>query len=220
MLSCTTFSCFAQQDINTSSGKNNKQQEAGIFAQTGWNSDNENLSFFGLQYKRWQNEHFGWRAIGAFGNYSATKNVFSITSSSSEDTSVKRYVDTDIPLGMVGLGMEAQRTFYKRIVLFAAIELRASYGKGTQKNIETQESSKSNYNYYHVFTAADARLFYMALAPSIGAKCQFRKFNFGLEFSGINMNYTSLKIANFAAQGIFNFDAGNVNSRAFFAYNF
>src|SRR5687767_580370 len=81
-------------------------QELGIFGQTEatGNNNNQHMGLVGLQYKRWRNEHLGFRVIGAFAQYTATGSEVLYISG---DTAVSKQEHFNISLPVLGVGIEA-----------------------------------------------------------------------------------------------------------------
>lgn len=138
------------------------------------------------------------------------------------DTIVEKYYNTNVDMGMIGFGIEAQRTFYKRIVLFAAIELRGGYGQGREQDLTVKTYSNNNEYYSSMNTtrSKDISLVHIAIAPTIGAKFQFSRINFGLEMTAINMYYNKFDTKDIYSYGAADFSLGELSTRAFIGYNF
>lgn len=200
--------------------------EAGIFVQQNFTSTNaDDIFMAGIQVKKWHNSHYGIRALAAYGNYSNTgilsTNRYTIIA---PDTLVEKYHSTAINMGMIGVGVEAQRVFYKSIVLFAAMELRGGYGTGKLKEqiVTRYYTPDDQYENWKTTGTKDANLIYIAAAPVIGAKVQLRHINFGLEMTGINMSYKGLNVEGSPkdSYGIADLNIGDFTHRIFIHYRF
>ncbi len=202
-----------------------RKNELGLMAETHFNNNlnNRDMSFGGLQYKRWVKPHMGYRLMMAYGEFFENNNR--IVQGKLGDTVFERSTVTRIPNIIVGLGVEMQRKFYKRVYLFAAVEARASYGKGEyyyelSERVETAQYSQ--YTSTTVGTGLDASMFTLNVAPSIGAKIQFRHLCFGTELSAIQMGYKRVRYEMMYPQymSVGGFDAGTFRQRFFLHYRF
>lgn len=202
-------------------------KEIGLFAQQNFSSGsgNDKIIMAGAQFKKWQTPHYGFRVLVSFGNYSDYDRFYSnhyrVTA---PDTILEKYNSTDINMGIIGFGAEAQRVFYKRIVLFAAIEIRGGYGTGRQEEntVTTYNTQNEQYQNYRVTSSKDASIIYIGAAPTIGAKVQFKRINFGLEATGVNMEYKSIKAENtlYGRYGTSDFSLGDITQRLFVGFQF
>ncbi len=219
-----SLSSTAQESVTTEPiTPKAKDKEVGVILQAAFgNSDAPTVPMAGLQFKKWKNEHFGIRTMAAYGGFNQYLNTYkSGFITPRQDTLVEKYTETVAGVGILGIGVEAQRQFYKRVVLFAAVELRGGYGSGSEKDYtDVSVYSQNSGSYNRAVTASrDAKVYFIEFAPSIGAKLQFKRWNVGLELSGLNMN--SFTINNgINKSGYSNFDAGYFTNRVFFCYNF
>lgn len=205
------------QDIQPNAAKS-LMQEIGIFGQTETNNVNGSMGMAGLQYKHWHNEHLGFRVIGAFAQYSASGSEIQ---SISGDTSVTKQQHYDINLPILGVGIEAQRHFYKRIYLFAAAELKGGYGNGNADTLLSKSvgHSSNNIRTYDRAGQRDASLLYVGITASVGAKVQWNRLCVGLEILPVGMAYTKIDDG-FNRGGITDFSLGNFSQRLFLHYRF
>ncbi len=178
----------------------NRKSEIGLMGETSFgNNNNDNIDgMAGIQYKKWVKPNAGYRIIVAYGQYSnfSTPKVLSKTG----DTVTETHRRTEIPVAIVGGGLEMQRHFYKRIYLYAAAELRVGYGRGSYDSIVVKRSEGTNYA--DAVTGArinGVSLFSVAAAPSIGAKFVFNRIVFGTELSALNLNFSSLQYPNMSS---------------------
>lgn len=188
-----SFSAFnlAAQEIKAPA-PNVYKHESGIFGQTeGVGNEHLSTSMIGLQYKYWHTERLGMRMIAAYGNYYSSS---SETSYISGDTLVRhqKYFDFSIPVA--GVGIEMQRHFYKRVYLFAALEMKGGYGNGTGATSEHRSSGQgdSMFHFSQNVDRHDASLLYIGLTASIGAKVQWNRICLGLEVFPVHLSYSKI----------------------------
>ncbi len=197
MLTLTFPAGIHAQSTETTTSQKTSTSEIGIFGQTEFSQSNTNLSMMGIQFKKWMNEHVGFRVLGGYASYDALQAPFFIGGAAGE--AEERYVSHQISLGILGVGVEAQRQFYKRLYLFAGLELKGGYGSGTADTIiKTAYKHHGHYesNWDLNNGSGNATMTYLDFMPSIGAKIQFSKLTFGVETSGVMMNYTSIATGN------------------------
>lgn len=199
-----------------------RKHEIGIFSHINSMSSGSygNMDMQGVQFKLWKNETIGFRVLAGYASYNNFSSPFSVKTLS--DTVVERSTQTNIGLGTIGFGVEAQRRFYKRVYLYAAMELRGGYGRGTTDTVTVKRLVNPN-NYYSEATnggRALADMFYINLSPSIGAKLNFNRISFGVEVYGVNLGYQSISYGNGPTTGMGDFDMGNVSQRVFINFRF
>lgn len=207
------------------------KHELGVFGQTNpYGNGNEDMNFAGLQYKTWANEHLGLRFLAAYSDYNFKSSKF--YQGASSDTSVSKWAQTHISLGVIGGGIEAQRRFFKRVYLFAAIEMRVGYGNGTiDTSIEkaytyttpsTPQMPSATYSAVYGYGAGrgNANMFYLGVSPSIGAKLQFNRLCIGLEMQAAQLSVKSIKYDNAPSYGVTDFELGNISHRFFINFRF
>jgi hypothetical protein len=218
-----TTSVFAQDETKGKKTLFPQKNELGLMAETGFGNNNKNTGFTGLQYKRWVKPYMGYRIIASYGEYYERYRLLSETRLG--DTVIETSRATTVPLASLGAGIEMQRKFYKRVYLFAAVELRGSYGHGRYNHIVSQRVENNAVNYYAetAFSPqADVRMFSLFATPSIGAKLQWRKLIIGTEISAIQLGYTNTKYQYDMSNtgGMLDFNAGSFRQRFFVHYCF
>ena len=211
----------AQETNSNEPAPVNRKSELGLMGETSFgNNNNGNIDgMAGIQYKRWVKPNAGYRIIAAYGRYSnfGTPKVLS----KEGDTVTETHRRTEIPVAIVGGGLEMQRHFYKRIYLYAAAELRVGYGRGSYDSIVIKRNDNSNYaNAISGVRMNSVSLFSIAAAPSIGAKFIFNRIVFGTELSALNLNFSSLKYPNTSSSGVGEFNPGTFWPRFFVHYPF
>jgi hypothetical protein len=177
------------------------------------------MNLAGVQYKKILNDKKGFRLIAGYSSYNGPEMAFS--RGTSGDTAVDRFTETNINLGIVGAGIEMQRHFYKKVYLFAALELRGGYGSGSHDTLVRKTSSSGMpYAFGTKEGRADATMVYVGLMPSIGTKLQFKKLTVGTELSGIESSYKQQRIENRSSYGVMDVMAGQFSQRIFVNYRF
>lgn len=192
------------------------KSEIGIFAQSDITNNTENFSYLGLMYSKPLNNTIAIRAIFAYTDYNNSGAI--VATHSLNDTALEQKTITNIHLGVAGLGIVAQRHFYKHVYLFAGLELRGGYGVGTNDTINIKQfsvPSVGSYTSEQNGNSATASMLYVGVVPSIGAKLQFNHISLGLEVSGMDMSYKNLKIANSRSGGTLDLSSGKLNNRVF-----
>jgi hypothetical protein len=97
---------------------------------------------------------------------------------------------TIVNMPMVGLGVEWQRQFYKKVYFFAGLEWKAGYGSGSSDTLEQVETimpppdpngAPKYWTKTTVYTGErqPVDMLIMGAAPHIGAKLEFKRFTIG-----------------------------------------
>lgn len=124
----------------------------------------------------------------------------------------------------VGFGLQIQRHFYKRVFLTAAVDTRFHYGGGTYDNYYVKifyDADNLEKNDYTKTKLAAISAFQWDLQPSIGAKFEFSRVNFGIELTALLSQFYSLHSKTSAySSSLFDFDLGNNLTRAFIGFRF
>lgn len=163
-----------------------RNKELGVFSQffhEGQESGDKML--IGVQFRQQVQPHINFRALAAYHRYQYEARP-DILDNGNSDSLRARFSGNNADILAIGLGLEAQRQFYKRVWLFAGLELQAGYGTG-----KTQSSSRT-VPYGRTFTgppdmfapdykSESYQRTYVRLVPGIGAKIVFNRINFGLE---------------------------------------
>ncbi len=189
----------------------------------------DNLTLAGLQYKKYVTEHRGIRMMAAYGNYRNFERPFAIkispdtNSSRGVDTTMEYNSRTNIHLGIIGAGVEVQRRFYKKVILFAGLELRGGYGTGSYDTVTTRRYNDNQKGVYEAGTLGqrlNASMIYLGLMPSVGAKLQFKRLVVGAELTGVDISFRSIKVEGGNRSGVADVSLGNVTHRLFFGWRF
>lgn len=205
-----------------------KKNEIGLTAELDvFRSPNSSTAFQAIQYKHWKNEHFGARFLLGRRDYYDNAS-WRASYQVSNDTIISRTPITNGGVGIAGIGLEAQRQFYKRVYLFAAVEAKFGYGKATIDTI-VERSIENNTNRYlspPPPTATPGRpanntdVYYASLVPTFGAKFQFNRISFGSEMALNLLNYSYVNNKVTPGVGTLDFDLGRLNPRFFIQYRF
>jgi hypothetical protein len=130
----------------------------------------------------------------------------------------------DLNSFFIGGGLQLQRHFYKRIVLTAAVDTRFHIGSGDLNSINEYKSLSGYYSSISSTSTSlgAVRAFKWDLYPSIGAKFEFSRINFGLELTSQFMQYYSFvpQTSAITPLSLFDLDLGNAISRIYINYRF
>lgn len=209
-------------------GKN----EIGLFAEiiSGNSFGNATYnSYLGLQYKRWAKPDIAYRVMGALGdfNYNTVPQVIA----KNGDTVISTQIYSNVPMYFVGGGVEVQRQFYKKVVLYAAIELRGGYGKAQYEKMEITEVNKdipqtlqytNNYRAMRPIASGGVSTFALDVTPFIGAKINFKRISLGTEATIVQAGLYTIKYATIPnySYGNSEFSLGNFRQRVYVNFRF
>lgn len=195
-----------------------RTREIGIMNQMG--GEDHDLNILGVQFKTWKNERKAFRFIAGYGNYyTFNNNVVALGSDSA--TEVHSITKVDMP--MIGFGVDMQRHFWKNIYLFAGIEVRGGYGKGSldtmisRRPINVQGPGNVN---GAPFIPQDVSLTYIVASPSIGAKLHGKRLGASIELMPVNMAYRSLDYEKGTSISTFDFNGAIFQQRLSVYYRF
>lgn len=227
-LLCVTTHLSAKDADTTHSrkyaiGKN----EIGLFVEPFGNSSPEIYTVpIGIHYKRWTTPNLGYRILIAGGNYSNStpEDVYKIQN----DSTFKRSSSTNISLAFIGLGLEAQKQFTKRLILYAAFETKLGYGEGNQYYydiVETATNTPFYRTYYYeqkTIASSSATMWAMDITPFIGAKLLVgKRMLLGTELTAFALNATQINYSDFpSSQSLANFSLGQLQQRFYINYRF
>lgn len=178
----------------------------------------------GIQYKRWVKHNRAWR-IHATHN-KLVNNWLSASPRINGNTLYEQNTNSTIDLFYLGGGIEMQKQFYKRVYLFAAIDLRAGYGSGSYYTVERRTVfPPDSMEYSSVYrTTADLPVsrFVIDTAPFVGVKLLFKRLSFGTELSAISAGMTHIKIpdAYRSSYSLIDVNVGVIRQRFFINYRF
>lgn len=197
-----------------------RKNEIGFVSDLGLSSNNSGI---GILYKHWINDYKGIRANVSYLGYSYTNSKIFFPAQG--DTVFSKQAFTDISTIYASIGAEMQRQFYKRVYMYAAIDLYAAYGTGNTEEILSKELSTNNTNErldYAVGATYSSTLFRIGVMPMVGVKFNLSRVSFGTELSGILTEYKSLKHSNGMPSdgGIMDFSMGHFTQRVFVTFRF
>jgi hypothetical protein len=195
-----------------------RTRELGIMTQMAGSEIDMNM--IGVQFKTYKNERKAFRFMAAYGNYhSFNNNVIAVGSDSV--TEVHSLTKVDLPI--IGVGVEMQRHFWRKVYLFAGVELRGGYGKGS---LDTMISSRprsvqgpGNIS-GSPFIPQDVSLTYIAASPSIGAKIVGKRIGVGVELMPVNLSFRNVSYEKGPSSDNIDFNAAIFQQRLFVYYRF
>ncbi len=218
----TGSSSFAQDNTNTDILllKKYPKNEIGLVSETNFSND----EFGGpgmIQYKRWARENMAYRVnagVGTYHNFSLDS-YFGI----SGDTVLEKQTREQATMAFIGGGLEMQRHFYKRVYLYAAVDLLAGYGSGKTEDYIVRRIAINGQDHTESSPTpgrGDVSVLHLNLAPFVGAKIVFNRISFGTEMSAINMSYTNVKDNFTGSSGLIDLNMGFLRQRFFINYRF
>lgn len=181
----------------------------------------------GIQYKRWAKPNIAYRIMGSMGGYN--HNSMPKFVDKKGDTVFQTQTYSNIPMYFVGGGLEVQRHFYKKVTLYAALELRAGYGSGTYDEVLVKEVQNdiiphmgSSTIHHEVSTIArgDVSAFVIDVTPYIGAKINFKRISVGTEATIVKFGMEAVDYSKYQGYSTGNFDMGNFRQRIFVNWRF
>lgn len=197
-----------------------KKNEIGLFSEINF-SGNYSDGMAGILYKRWAKPNKGFRLAAGVGNYSYLQGRESTQIGDTLILTSRSYI---VPMTYVSVGAEMQRTFYKKVVLYAVLDLRGGWGNGyidsfVDKSLSVQDTSFTGISYYYSRTPGYTRTT-IGLLPYIGAKLQFRRFVIGTELRAAEIGYQRQNTPKYGSYGVLNVDLGNFSQRFYVTYRF
>ncbi len=146
------------------------------------------------------------------------------------DTFRSARVDRSAGLWLLGVNIEGQRQFYRRLYFFGGLSFRVGYGTGKGDTVLTKEfnvmkydSVFQNYNVTRGSTStqlsgSEVSMFYAGFTPYFGLKLEFRRFSVGTCF----MNYLTFKTVTDRSRsiGMMDFSMSNITQQFFVRYKF
>ncbi|RYE24729.1 MAG: hypothetical protein EOP51_06445 [Sphingobacteriales bacterium] len=175
-------------------------------------------------YKHWMNEHIGWRAMAGYGYYNGANTL--VASRYTADTLYRLTASNRTGMPLIGLGLEAERHFYKRVFMYAAIDMQAGYGTGSvdssisKEYVGADKRSHSN-GIDNAIKNKNYSLLFIGLAPTVGAKVHYHKISVGAEISPIKFTCRA-ETRRDIPTSVLNFDLswGDLFQRFYFSYRF
>lgn len=176
-----------------------RKNEIGLFGQTSNGFDND-LTMAGVQYKKWVRPNMAIRALiahGAHHSYDHSPGLINIIG----DTVLTKNLNSRVNMVFIGGGVEAQRHFYKKIYLFAGLELRAGYGSGYMDTLYSKQYKEQGSSRYTTSvdgirsSTPNINMTYVGFSPSIGAKFQWSRITLGAEIFPGEMAFNSRNVS-------------------------
>ncbi len=142
--------------------------------------------FMGLEFRHFGKKNVGYRLYTGYAHVSCNKYF---PPPLVNDTLICRSVTASARIPMLGAGIEGQHPLYRYMFMFAAIECRFGYGRGTVDSnfilIRPDSTGPKYAPYSHVSLrgrgpANDVMNF--GIATSFGTKMQLKKLTAGVEF--------------------------------------
>lgn len=202
----------------------------GLFAETNGilgNADNGSISTVGLQYVRKKEKKPAYTVSLGYTTYTSGRPSVMQTLVT-RDTAESRWNSDRIDMLMLGVGMELQKQFYRKLHFFSGLQLRAGYGNGARDTIQ-----EKTYNYYQYNTATkryerttehatrtlgstDITMLYFGFTPYFGLKLDFKRFVIGTSF----MNYVTFRSLNDGGHtdGMVDFSINDISQQFFVRY--
>jgi hypothetical protein len=202
-----------------------RKHEIGLFSQSVISNGNMigQLNMMGVQYKNWVKPNKAYRTLVSYAQYSVS-DMQPSNKTGNADTVFTNFYNTQVPMAFIGAGVEMQRHFYKKVYLFAALELRGGTGNGVVETFEQSQPKQQGTTYYNggnstLLSSNNVSMTYVGFVPSIGGKFLFNRVSFGVEVSPIEMAYKSTT-TNGVRTGITDFNLGTLSNRFFFSFRF
>lgn len=193
----------------------------------GYTGNSNYNSHLGIQYKRWAKPNIAYRIMGAIGDYNYHSTPKFVDKKGDTLYHIQTY--SSVPMYFVGGGVEVQRHFYKKVTLYAALELRAGYGSGTydemlvkevQQDITPYLGSTTIHHEVSTLRRGNVSAFILDVAPFIGAKINFRRISLGTEASLVKMGLESVSYAGAPGRGTGNFTMTDFRQRIYVNWRF
>lgn len=199
-----------------------KLNELGLLGETNFDIGDVSATI-GVQYKRWTTNNRAYRLNFSYGEYNG--GYRSEWLGVSGDTLMERQSVSQVPVFYLGGGIEAQRRFFKRVYLYAAIDVRVGYGSGTTTDNIVRTVVKDNSSFTSVTPEGfpdKVTYFSAGAAPYIGAKLQFNRISFGTEITAVQTELVSINDPTrfYSTSTTINMDLGTFSQRLYLLYRF
>lgn len=198
-----------------------KLNELGLLGETNFGTRDVS-STIGVQYKHWTTDNRAYRLNFSYGEYNGGYRAEWLGVSG--DTLIERQTISQVPVFYLGGGIEAQRQFFKRVYLYAAIDIRVGYGSGTTTDniVRTVVKDNSSYTSITPETYPDRVTYFSAgAAPYIGAKLQFNRLSLGTEITAVQTELVSVDDpTRFNTTTTINMNLGTFSQRLYLLYRF
>ena len=192
MFSIVTLSSIAQD--TTTVFPSHKKNGVGFIAEPTYYNPNDQ-SGIGIQYKRWVRHNRAIRINAtknnwySYGNYEPVNIAGNVLYEQNRSTSIDMY--------SLGLGVEIHKQFYRKVYLYAAMEILGSYGTGSyyngKKSTEYLPDGTQLITYSLFNPTYPVSRFTLSTVPFIGVKFLFKRISIGTELSAIQTGIVSMK---------------------------
>lgn len=194
---------YAQESVvsvdRSASAAKEKSRELGIFSQFFHETEESgDQMLVGLQFRRQVKPQLNFRVLAAYHRYQYTARP-EVLESYNNDSLRMQATKSNANMLAVGIGLEVQRHFYKRVWLFADAELLAGLGTGKTRSSSNVLPFGGFFRAFPDMMAADYKEVtyqrtYIRLVPGVGAKIVFDRVNFGLETQFASIGIASEKV--------------------------
>ncbi|MBL7706004.1 MAG: hypothetical protein JNM21_10720 [Taibaiella sp.] len=177
-----------------------RNRELGILSQFYTNSrEFGDQLLIGIQLKQHLRPQLALRALAAYNRYEYSSRPLVLDAYNNDSLRMQATI-SNANMVAVGIGLEAQRHFYKKIWLFAALELQAGHGTGKTASSSDVLPYGSFFSVFPNVLSPDYKTVafqrtYVRLLPGVGAKIVFDRVNFGLETQFAHVGIQSEKTA-------------------------
>ena len=207
-----------------------RNNEIGLFADLNISSSSQHTEMYGVQFRHFKNDIYrnntlGYRILigtGSFKNEGGdNKRLYP---GGNSDTVITSSLDRWQEINFIGVGVDAQRNFYKKIWLYAAVSITGGFGEArVDSNVRTYIRSTDRYVDLHSERTrySYGNAFWIRVSPIIGAKVALAKILWvGLEWSNALTitNAPTDTRGNKSTSG--DFDLTNINTRLFASFRF
>lgn len=204
----------------------------GVFGETNtyfaWGAE---MNTAGLQYVRKSKKWLSYKASIGYAYYQNTHEDY-WGRKIQADTIMYSASNESIKLGILSIGIEAQRQFYKKLYFFTGFDVRCGYGKGMTDTFLVKEYMYSWRNPFSGNMEEDIRgdntygsrmpttMTYCAFSPYVGLKVEYNRFSFGASLLNY-WCYVSIAKNDWGLYGgLFDFDVSNISQQFFVRYKF
>lgn len=177
-----------------------RDHELGILSQFYTNSKEfGDQLLIGIQFKQHLRPQLALRVLAAYNRYEYSSRPLILDTYNNDSLSIQATI-SNANMVAVGIGLEVQRHFYKKIWLFAALELQAGHGTGKTASSSDVLPYGSFFSVFPNVLSPDYKMVafqrtYVRLLPGVGAKIVFDRVNFGLETQFAHVGIQSEKTA-------------------------
>ena len=223
LLLCAGNVAMAQRELKI------HNNEIGVMADVTIGDADVHSNLTGLQFRHfksdiYRNNMFGYRVSAGVGNVRHYNNSELYYLSSSPDTLRKIDKERWQKFCFVGLGVDAQRRFYKSVWLYAAVNVTIGYGNCGMDSIDERYTANNVIGFPVSPTTTTIDLgnaFWIGIAPILGAKLEIGKRIWaGTEFATLLTIDNTPANANSGRTTTADFYLGRFNERFYVSFRF